>query len=163
MRKEIYKAIKEKLGLLCRNDAGEFYVADENTDPVLIDSVIKHIDLWNRNVEFIDQETAWDRPAVFVEFSPVRWVAIVPGVEYRAEPQLILHIVTDWAEVASDDAQRSIDMLDLPDHIHDAIAGLEGNSFKELSLVESQTNHNHEEIVENIEVYGYVAFRSAGR
>lgn len=163
MRKEIYKAIKKKLGLLCRNDAGEFYVADENTDPVLIDSVIKHIDLWNRNVEFIDQEIPWERPAVFVEFSPVRWNAIVPGVEYRAEPQLILHIITDWAEESAGDSPDGIDMLDLPDHIHDAIAGLEGESFRELSLAESQTNHNHEDIVENIEIYGYVAFKSAGR
>ncbi|MBD5225534.1 MAG: hypothetical protein HDS08_07135 [Bacteroides sp.] len=132
-------------------------------DPDQREPVIRHIDLWNRNVEFIDQEIPWERPAVFVEFSPVRWNAIVPGVEYRAEPQVVLHIVTDWAEVASDDAQRSIDMLDLPDHIHDAIAGLDGRSFRELSLVESQTNHNHEEIVENIEVYGYVAFKSAVR
>ena len=56
MRKELYKAIKKKLGLLCRNDAGEFYFADEDMNPALIDPVIKHIDLWNRNVEFIDQE-----------------------------------------------------------------------------------------------------------
>lgn len=160
MRKELYKAIKKKLGLLCRNDAGEFYVADENMDPALIAPVVKHIDLWNRNVEFIDKEIPWKRPAVFIEFSPIRWKAIVPGIEYRAEPQVILHIVTDWAESMAADDTSAIDMLDLPDHIHCAIAGLEGKSFREMSLVESQTNHNHEEIVENIEIYDYVAFKS---
>lgn len=163
MRKELYKAIKEKLGLLCRNESGEFYIAGENMDPEQREPVIRHIDLWNRNVEFIDQEIPWERPAVFVEFSPVRWDAIVPGVEYRAEPQLILHVITDWAEASSGDSPDGIEMLDLADHIHDAIAGLEGESFRDLSLSESQTNHNHEDIVENIEVYGYVAFKSAGR
>ena len=29
--------------------------------------LIKHIDLWNHNVEFIEQEENWERPAVFVE------------------------------------------------------------------------------------------------
>lgn len=160
MRKEIYKAIKEKLGLLCRNYSGEFYIADEDMDPDQREPVIRHIDLWNRNVEFIDQEIPWERPAVFVEFSPVRWNAIVPGVEYRAEPEIILHIVTDWAETASEVSWESIDMLDLADRIHDVIAGLSGRTFREMSLLESQTNHNHEDIVENIEIYGYVAFKS---
>ena len=45
--------------------------------------LIKHIDLWNHNVEFIEQEENWERPAVFVEFCPIRWNAIVDGVEYR--------------------------------------------------------------------------------
>ena len=158
MRKELYKAIRKQLGRLCRNAEGDYYIAENDMDPKDIEPVIKHIDLWNRNVEFIEQEDAWDRPAVFIEFSPVRWRGIVPAVEYRAEPQIILHIVTDWAE----SAEGSIDMLDLPDHIHDAIAGLEGASFREVSLSESQTNHNHEDIVENIEIYDYVAFKSKG-
>ena len=41
--------------------------------------LIKHIDLWNHNVEFIEQEENWERPAVFVEFCPIRWNAIVDG------------------------------------------------------------------------------------
>lgn len=36
--------------------------------------VIKHIDLWNNNVAFIEQEDGWERPAVFVEFMPVNWM-----------------------------------------------------------------------------------------
>lgn len=64
--------------------------------------LIKHIDLWNHNVEFIEQEENWERPAVFVEFCPIRWNAIVDGVEYRAEPEVKLHIVTDWAGAANE-------------------------------------------------------------
>ena len=65
MRKELYR-------LLC----SELKAID----------LIKHIDLWNHNVEFIEQEENWERPAVFVEFCPIQWNAIVPGVEYRAKP-----------------------------------------------------------------------------
>lgn len=137
-------------------------MAPADMDADLVNPVIRHIDLWNRNVEFIEEETPWHRPAVFIEICPIRWKAIVPGREYRAEPQLKFHIVTDWADAVSDEIDGAISMLDLPEHIHDALAGLEGDSFMELSLSESDTNHNHEDIVENIEVYEYTAIKSVG-
>ena len=75
MRKEIYEMLCQRLGGI---------------------EQIKHIDLWNHNVEFIEQEEQWERPAVFVEFCPIQWNAIMNGVEYRAEPVVNLHVVTDW-------------------------------------------------------------------
>ena len=36
---------------------------------------------------------------------------------------------------------------------------MEGETFKVFDLEESQTNHNHEDIVESIEVYSCVAFK----
>ncbi|MBR2266458.1 MAG: hypothetical protein IJ882_07350, partial [Paludibacteraceae bacterium] len=77
MRKEIYEMLIERL----KAEGG---------------GVIKHIDLWNHNVEFIEQEENWERPAVFVEFLPIQWNAIQPGAEYHAEPLVSLHVVTDW-------------------------------------------------------------------
>lgn len=163
MRKELFNAVKERLSLLCVNAAGEYYMAPLDIDSDLVDPVIKHIDLWNHNVEFLEQEAMWPRPAVFIEICPIKWNAIVPGIEYRAESQIKFHIVTDWAETISDENAGAISMLDLPEHIHEALAGLEGKTFMELSLIESQTNHNHEDIVENIEVYGYTAIKSICR
>lgn len=162
MRKELYNAVKERLSRLCVSGAGEYYMAPADMDADLVNPVIRHIDLWNRNVEFIEEETPWPRPAVFIEICPIRWKPIVAGREYRAEPQLKFHIVTDWADAVSDEIDGAISMLDLPEHIHDALAGLEGDSFMELSLAESDTNHNHEDIVENIEVYEYTAIKSVG-
>ena len=52
VRKEIYQRIVEQLRTAL---GGE----------------IKHIDLWNHNVEFIEQEQQWSRPAVFVEFGAI--------------------------------------------------------------------------------------------
>lgn len=51
-------------------------------------------------------------------------------------------------------------MFDLLDEIHAALCCMEGESFKEFDLVESDTNHNHEDIVENIEIYRCVAIKS---
>ena len=124
---------------------------------------IKHIDVWNHNVEFIEQEESWARPAVFVEFRPIKWNAIVNGVEYRAEPEVALHVVTDWTGSVYDGSPFKVDCMevfDMLEEIHAALACMEGETFKEFDLVESDTNHNHEDIVENIEVYQCVAFKS---
>ena len=124
---------------------------------------IKHIDLWNHNVEFIEQEENWERPAVFVEFQPIQWNVIQPGAEYRAEPIVHLHVVTDWAGSVSEDSEfrdESLQVFDLLEEIHKALTCMEGETFMEFDLVESRTNHNHEGLIENIESYGCVAMKS---
>ena len=37
------------------------------------DGLISHIDLRNQNVEFIEEDEARDRPAVFIEFGEIIW------------------------------------------------------------------------------------------
>lgn len=162
MRRELYGKIKERLEALCVDAAGMYYDATVEdmvgADCTEQERVIKHIDLWNRNVEFIEQDTPWARPAVFIEMEPVQWHSIVPGVEYRAEARVRLHIVTDWAADAAD----AVGVFDLPELIHEMLAGLEGDTFKDFTLAESVTNHDHEEIVESIEVYSFNAIKSLG-
>ena len=75
MRKELYAAIKAKI---------------EGEVPE-----VKHVDLWNHNVEFIEQETAWARPAVFVEFGTITLSAF-PGGGERGRGVGGVHFVTDW-------------------------------------------------------------------
>lgn len=156
MREEIYNAIKNRLEALCVNAAGEYYERPDEADmdDDIYPRAIRHIDLWNHNVEFIEQEVAWERPAVFIEFVPFKWHAIVPGVEYRAQPLINLHVVTDWAGADTDVGQ-----FRLLDKIHELLAGLEGETFAELDIESSATNHDHEDIVESIETYTCVGFR----
>lgn len=155
MREELYRKLKSRLEALCINAAGEYYERpdDADTDDELYPRAIKHVDLWNHNVEFLEQEAPWPRPAVFVEFVPFKWHTVVPGVEYRAQPMVNLHIVTDWAE------QKNIGEFRLLGRIHGLLAGLEGETFVEFDIDSSATNHNHEDIVENIETYTCTAFR----
>ena len=74
MRKELYTALKAAMEKI---------------------EAVKHVDLWNHNVEFIEQEDSWARPAVFVEFGPITWQPYVGG-GYHGEGCVRLHVVTDW-------------------------------------------------------------------
>lgn len=147
MRREIFENVKWKL---------------------LSSGLAKHVDLWNHNVEFIEQEEAWERPAVFVEFGSIAWTC-VKGGEYRGRGSLRLHIVTDWATGADSlpgispatELPCTVDgraiggtgAFELCGAIDAALKRLRGETFHELRLVESLTNHNHEEILETVEVY----------
>lgn len=127
---------------------------------------VKHIDLWNHNVEFIEQETNWDRPAVFIEFSPIDWQSQVRGVRYVTEASVTLHIVTEWAggtSMADEDWQEHLGVLDLLDSIHDSLRTVDGEHFKDFELANTAMNHNHEDIVETLERYDYVGFLEYGQ
>lgn len=143
MRKELYNRIKTLL-LDEENGLG-----------------IKHVDLWNHNVEFIEQETVWDRPAVFIEFCPIRWEAYQRGVSYRAEALVKLHIITDWVERLDLECGDSegIDELDLSAAIQGVIGCMDGDKFYGFDIVETATNHNHVDIVESIDTYRCEAWR----
>lgn len=163
MRKELYQAICDRLGRLYKMpDGSACELMDGLEVPEGAERLVPHIDLWNHNVEFIEQEENWARPAVFVEFCPIRWKPIVPGVEYRAEPFVNLHVVTDWVGAASEGSdfkEEALEVFDLPELIHEKLTCLEGDTFMEFDLAESRTNHNHEDIVEHIEVYQCAAFK----
>ena len=128
-----------------------------------VDPLVKHVDLWNRNVEFIEKETPWERPAVFVEFGPQEWERVKGGREYRCSPLVRLHVVTDSLPTSSKDGELDAALsarLEMSKRIHAALAGMAGNGWGRFDLMESHTNHDHEEIVEDIEVYGYVGVRT---
>ena len=126
MRKELFNAIKAKLS----EDVPE----------------VKHIDLWNHNVEFIDQEDVWARPAVFVEFGKIEWSPFQGGCQ-RGKGIVTIHLVTDWADGGHDAA------IDLCHKVHTALDARTGDDFNGMALVETLTNHNHEEILESIDSY----------
>ena len=143
MRKELYLDLCEQLKLV---DGG----------------AVKHVDLWNQNVQFIEQEESFPMPAVFVEFGPIEWKPLANGVEYRAEPLVHLHVVTEWkgsAAHGSASLEESLEVFGLLRHIHERLACMSGDEYLQLDLVGSQTSHNHEDIVENVETYQCVAIR----
>ena len=52
-----------------------------------------------------------------------------------------------------------MEVFDLLKDIQAAVTGLSGETFCNLRFIASDTNHNHEDIVENIEVYGVTCIR----
>lgn len=139
MRKEIYRTLCKKLKGIPECD-------------------IQHIDLWNRNVEFIEQEDGWSRPAVFIEFGQIEWNPVVGNRIIRGDGTIKLHIVTDWKGGTADGSEfqeESLAVFDFSQKIYEAINGLSGSHYSSFTLSQSHTNHDHEDIVETIEVYKF--------
>lgn len=107
---------------------------------------VQHIALWNRNIEFADQEQEWKCPAVFVEFESIQWYPLKERRFFRGSSRVLLHVVTDARNTASHPFQTACD-------VRNAVALLVGPGFTPLLPVETLTNHNHEELIESIEVF----------
>lgn len=165
MRKEVYQMLIEQLSKLYVTPGGEYGVVQPGDDvPEGWERAVKHIDLWNHNVEFIEQEENWERPAVFVEFGAIEWR--IPSkviYEFRGRCEVRLHVVTDWQGSSSADSEfreQSLRVFDLLDAIHLQLGYRRNKTIIDFNLVGSSTNHNHEEIIENIETYQCVAIKS---
>lgn len=140
MRKEIYLAVIERLK----------QITDAFGAPI-----IEHFDLWNQNVEFIEQETSFPMPAVFVEFEPIAWVPLQKGVQQGALT-IRLHIVTEQNCTSEDGGlyqDKALDFLDLLDQINNKLSGMKADNYDTFTRVSSATNHNHEQILESIEIF----------
>lgn len=140
MRKQLYLAVIERLKT----------ITDALNQPI-----IEHFDLWNNNVEFIEQETAFNCPAVFIEFAPINWKNVSMQVQ-EADVIIRLHVVTRWENISADGSAsqaQALELFDLLVSIKEALTGLRGIGFSGFKRIASDTNHNHEEIVESIESF----------
>lgn len=149
MRKEIFLAIVAKLS----------QALDDQEQPIF-----KHFDLWNQQIEFIEQEAMFDMPAVFVEFGKITWRNLSGGSQ-EASCNVILHVITPWSSSAASGSPFQSDALalfDLLDLINKELNGLQGGPtnryFCSMRRVESDTNHNHEDICESLETFSVRIF-----
>lgn len=121
-------------------------------------SSIKHIDLWNQNVEFLEEGNAFPMPAVFIEFGEIVWSQLKgKDLVWDGRGTVNLHIVTEWHGSNEPDSQTMAANLadwDLASQIQDRIQGMYGEHYRNVALERTLTNHNHDDIVENVEVYG---------
>ena len=141
MRRMLYLGLTERLKEL----------KEENGNPV-----IRHIDLWNEQVEFIEQEEPFDTPAVFIEFRPVQW-RTMGGNAQQADVPFRLHVVTKWKGSAKDgsmfqeESLARFNLLDKIDaHLFNFFIKNGSDTVCMTRRTGSSTNHNHEELVEDI-------------
>jgi len=140
MRKQLYLDIQDKLKAI-KDDTGM--------------QLLQHFDLWNQQVNFIEAESPFNFPAVFVEFLPHQWQTLGNKVQ-QAEIVIRLHIVTKWfAQTAeySPLQNESLDYLDLPDKVFAALQSTATSASNGFMRLSSTVNHNHEGIVDTIEEY----------
>jgi len=117
--------------------------------------VFKHFDLWNRQVAFIEKETPFPFPAIFVEFLPIQWETHGQRVQ-RADMFVRLHIVTQWFSQTgsySPDQENALTYLDLSGLVHKQLQGNPILLTNGWMRTQSIINHDHETIVDSIEEY----------
>lgn len=127
--------------------------------PVPGSPAINLVGLWNENVTRLTQMRPFTPPAVFVEFFPVNWSPMSRNVVH-GDMTVRLHIVT--ATLATTDTpyrDEALARFRLIRVIKKAFAGFagsadaEGRSFSTFQYLESLTDHNHEQITEDLEAW----------
>lgn len=144
-------------------------INDEQPKP---QPVFKHCDLWNRQVEFLEEETPFQTPAVFVEFADIQWRTDGQHIQ-DADLTVLFHIVTPWyANTASniqnaDVRATALAYLDIPTVLFRQLQGQHGTvtdngdprrpitlgNFNALTRIASRVNHDHERFVDSVETY----------
>ena len=144
MRKQLYLGIIEQLKTL-KDEKGE--------------QRIKSFDLWNEQVDFIEEEEPFDTPAIFIEFLPMEW-KMLGGRVQQADVSVRLHVVTPWAGSGSDGSlyqEQALQRFDLLEQVNTCLFNYEKRSergdFCMFRRTASATNHNHGELVEDIETF----------
>ncbi|MDR3326921.1 MAG: hypothetical protein LBT04_02115 [Prevotellaceae bacterium] len=140
MRKQLYLDIKNHLKTV-KNEFG--------------DQLFLHFDLWNRQVEFIEQETPFGCPAVFVEFAPMVWRTMGNRVQ-ECELTVTLHIVTEWFAGTADYSpteHQALEFLQISDYVSAAMQNFSTTYMNGWMRTQSVTNHDHERYVDNTESY----------
>lgn len=118
MIRYLYLALEEKL----------LAITDEQENP---QPLFKHCDLWNRQVEFLEQETPFQTPAVFVEFTNIEWRTLGQHVQ-DADLTIRLHIVTPWYANTASNVQNAdvrataLSYLDIPTVLFRQLHGQHG-------------------------------------
>lgn len=142
MKKQLYLAIVNRL----KNIPG----ADG-------ESLFKHFDLWNQQVEFIEQETPFLTPAVFVEFLPLQWRTLGNRIQ-DADLTVRLHIVTEWNALTADNVPdeeqiQALEYLDIVDSVVAAMQNFAAPNTNAWMRKQTIPNHNHERYVDSVEEY----------
>ena len=140
MRKQLYLDIKEHLMTVLTADNKPLFA---------------HFDLWNRQVDFLEQETPFATPALFVEFDTMQWRTIGQRTQ-ECNPIIRLHIVTEWfsgTDHLSPIESRALDFLDLSDLVVARMQAFRTDYMNSWMRTASITNHDHERYVDSVEEY----------
>ena len=151
MRKELYQALKDRLSRLIVADGCQIALASEERIKQLEEAgtppekAVKHVGLWNRQVEFIEQEAPFPMPAVFVEFGRISWRHQAGGLQ-DADLTVGLHVLTSALPEGYDGAEFHLDLLD---KINACLHKFEGEYWGSFKRSASIPCHDHEEILDD--------------
>ena len=118
-----------------------------------------HFDIWNNNMEYIEQNEAFNTPAVFIEFNPITWKHQGNGVR-EASVDIVLHVITQRNAPTSHELpyeEQAFAFFDLLTEINVCLHGhvKTGENFGHdaLTSTQSTTDHDFEELRHDMEVF----------
>lgn len=158
MRKQIYLAIKERLQRLIIDKMGAIIIMSDqmleefknmNITP---NYAIKHIALWNRQVEFIEEENIFAMPAAFIEFGKIQWRHQGGGLGGQdADLTVGIHVI-------SAATPEGLDHLSLLDDINRCLHKFSTEHISSMQRTQSIPCHDHEEVLDDVEVFQCVIY-----
>ena len=116
---------------------------------------VAFVDLWNNQVQTLNGGSAFPFAAVFIEFEALEWKQQNIGAR-RGSLAVRLHVVTRAMPThghKDHHINEALAVFDLLDAINAAMQDLRGPNFSGFMLTTSATNHDHAEVVENVERY----------
>lgn len=152
MRKELFQAVCNRLRLLQQTTTGEYVIGQTINENK---AVFKHFDLWNQQLEYLDEEQPFNTPAVFIEFLPIQWRHQSRGTR-DATLSINLHIVTRRnfpTRAEQQYATEALGFLELLDAVNLCLHGHKGENFGALTGQLSTTDNNFDELMHSIEQY----------
>ena len=161
MRIRLFNEIAGRLGRVRIIDGLPVYLRPQEGEKEanLPPLAIKTLDLWNEQVERLKEQRPFGVPAVFVEFRPIVWGQSGNGSKY-ADVEVRLHILTaTLATPNSPYKDAALYRLHLIRAIEQAFVGFAGvtkdgtRSFGTFVHLESESDHNHGEVREDIEIW----------
>lgn len=114
---------------------------------------VQHIALWNQDTLFLETDDTWPRPAVFVEFDNIEWQFVKETSDkkvMRGNGGIHVHIVTDWVE---GEYEKNFEVGELVWGALDMLAEGTHEGYSLSAAIVTKTNHDHEELLENIDTY----------
>ena len=159
MRLRIFTDLEARLSRVRLVDDKYIYCRPKRDPDAKLPGVpaINHVGLWNENTARLTQMRPFNPPGIFVEFLPVLWSPLSRGAVH-GDMTVRLHFVT--ATLAQTDTpyrDEALIRFRLIRAVKLALAKFSGGadecgrSFSQFQYSGSDTDHNHEQICEDLE------------
>ncbi len=133
----IYQDIEEKLFLeLNENYTGDF-------------AKLKHVDIWNNQIDEYERELPFDMPAIFVELQVSNLVTKGGRWAQHGTLQVTLHVV----QYELDSKEKKSKLLSYLDEVNKVVHGLQGERFNHLLRTDIRLSPSAPQIVKHEIVY----------
>jgi hypothetical protein len=117
--------------------------------------IIKWIDLYNAQPEFLEQRESFDFPAVFVEFAAINWTNIAHPAQ-RGEASIRLHVV-QWSLAStyngSEHQADALQRLRLLQQLHHHLHGWAGTHHGPLIRTATDSDTRHDAVTVDVLTY----------